>query len=72
MLENLEKYDVYEAVVIYTTHRGAVVKLLGSGIEAFCFCCAKRDDRVMVSISKLDVETGYVRCRIDSFRYDAA
>lgn len=71
MLENLERFDVYEGVIIRTTSHGAVVKLHDIDIEAFCFCSARLGDQVLVSISKIDLE-GRVRCRIDSFRYAAA
>ena len=72
MLENLEiqKLDVYEGVVVNTNRQGAIIRLLGTEIDAFCFCSAKLGDRVLVSISK--VENNRIRCRIDSFRYDAA
>ena len=72
MLENLERFDVYEGIVIRTNSHGAVIKLLDNEIEAFAFACAKPGDRVLVSISKIDIETSRVRCRIDSFRYFAA
>ena len=71
MLENLERFDVYEGVVIRTNNHGAVIKLHDMDIEAFCFCSARLGDQVLVSISKIDHE-GHVRCRIDSFRYVAA
>ncbi len=70
MLEDIERFDVFEGVVVRTNSHGAVIKLLNSEIEAFSFCSAKLGDRVLVSISKI-VE-GRVRCRIDSFRYSAA
>jgi len=72
MLETItiEKYDVYEGIVINTTRHGAVIRLLDTKLEAFSFCSAKIGDRVLISISK--VEADRIRCRIDSFRYSAA
>lgn len=72
MLANLERFDVYEGVVIRTNEYGALIKLLDSEIEAFAFACARPGDRVLVSISKVNVKTNRVRCQIDSFRYSAA
>lgn len=72
MLENLERYDVYEGIVIKTNRRGAIIKLLDSDIEAFCFCSANIGDRLLVSISKIDLDNKCVRRRVDSYRYSAA
>ena len=74
MLEivTIEKFDVYEGIVISTNRRGAIIKLLGSDIEAFCFCSANIGDRLLVSISKIDLDKNSVRCRVDSYCYSAA
>lgn len=68
-LHGIEKYDSYKGTVVKRMPNGCIIKLNFENedmIYAFTYGAYTRGDQVLVSVTKIIHDTGYLRVSVDS------